>query len=95
MSVNLSDIKFPNYVTGIQDEYGEWLAGGYDYQSQAPGWTRVGLINQLIEFNLADLTWHDLGGGADFQGKARICPGGRNREIVQMSQQSWHTWSKA
>lgn len=64
MSINLSDIKFPNYVTGIQDEYGEWLAGGYDYQSQAPGWTRVGLINQLIEFNLADLTWHDLGGGA-------------------------------
>ena len=63
MSVNLSNIKFPNYVTGIQDEYGEWLAGGYDYQTQAPGWTRYFMNNQVERIDLDTLTWTFLSEG--------------------------------
>lgn len=51
-----SDFKFPHYVTGIQDVYGEWLAGGYDFQTQAPGWTRYTICNGIREFSGDELT---------------------------------------
>ena len=57
MAWNLADIKFPNYVTGIQDKNGEWLKGGYDYQTQAPGWIRYFVNQQVLEFNLGDYNW--------------------------------------
>lgn len=54
MLMNLSDIKFPDYVTGIKGEDG-YLAGGYDYQHMSPiGWARYWVINQLEEFVVGD-----------------------------------------
>lgn len=60
MDFNLSDIKYPKYVTGLQDIYGEWLLGGYDYQTQAPGWTRFHMNNQVVRLDLSELEWSDL-----------------------------------
>lgn len=60
MDFNLSDIKYPKYVTGIKDVYGEWLLGGYDYQTQAPGWTRFHMNNQVVRLDLSDLNWSEL-----------------------------------
>lgn len=51
-----SDFKFPKYVTGIKDLYGEWLEGGYDFQTQAPGWTRYTICNGIREFSGDELT---------------------------------------
>lgn len=67
MSVNLADITFPNYVTGIKDSDGEWFKGGYDYQSQRPtgGWARKSIINQVKHINLSDYTWTIVGAGAE------------------------------
>lgn len=66
MSVNLADITFPNFVTGIKDSNGEWFRGGYDYQSQKPsgGWTRKSIINQVKHINLSDYQWTVDGAGA-------------------------------
>lgn len=66
MSVNLADITFPNFVTGIKDSNGEWFKGGYDYQSQRPtgGWTRKSIINQVKHINLGDYQWTIVGAGA-------------------------------
>jgi hypothetical protein len=55
--MNNSDFKYPKYVTGIKDVYGEWIEGGYDYVTQAPGWTRIYLVNQFLRFNLGDYEW--------------------------------------
>lgn len=51
--MDLSQIKFPDYVTGIKRNNGEWLKGGYDYQTQRPsgGWCRYFYIRQYIEFS--------------------------------------------
>lgn len=54
MSVDLSQITFPNFVTGVKDAEGSWLKGGYDYQTQAPGWTRMHLINQWKNIKIAE-----------------------------------------
>lgn len=61
MDFNLSDIKFPKFVTGIMDQAGEWFQGGYDYQTQSPGWVRYFVINEVKEINLADMEWHTTG----------------------------------
>lgn len=57
--MNLNDIKFPNYVTGLQGDDGSWLRGGYDYQTNAPGvgYARVSLVNQVMRINLAELNY--------------------------------------
>lgn len=56
--MNLSDITFPNYVTGIMMGTGAWLKGGYDYQTQAPGWTRYFVVKETLEYNLNELTYN-------------------------------------
>lgn len=57
MNFNLSDIKFPNYVTGLADVYNEWMAGGYNYQTQAPGWTIYFVNQEVRQINLSELSW--------------------------------------
>ena len=64
MDFNLSDITFPNYVTGIQDQSGEWLKGGYDYQTQAPAWVRYFVIKEVRDFNLNSFDWHLVAQGS-------------------------------
>lgn len=67
MSVNLSDITFPNYVTGIKDSDGEWFKGGYDCQSQRPsggGWTIKTLLREVKHINFGDYQWTIDGAGA-------------------------------
>lgn len=55
MGINLADIKFPNYITGIKDVNNEWLKGGYDYQHMNPvGFSITWFINDFREFNVAE-----------------------------------------
>lgn len=54
MSINISDIVFPDYVTGVKDIYGEWFKGGYDYQTQNPGWVRMFFLKEVKQFAIAD-----------------------------------------
>lgn len=54
MLMNLSDIKFPECVTGVMGEDG-YLPGGYDYQHMSPiGWTHYWVINGLIDVAIGD-----------------------------------------
>ena len=64
MDFNLSDITFPDYVTGIVDESGEWLKGGYDYQTQAPAWVRYFVVKEVREFNLSNFDWQLIATGS-------------------------------
>lgn len=64
MSVNLADITFPNYVTGIKDSDGEWFKGGYDYQTGGYGnWKRKTLLREVKHINFSDYQWTVDGAG--------------------------------
>ena len=55
MGTKLSDIKFPDFVTGIKNYNGDWVKGGYDFQTYDTdtGFNRRKfLINELIEFDI-------------------------------------------
>ena len=57
--MNISDIVFPNYLTGIKDDSGDWFKGGYTYQARegdTGGWTARWIINDIKHFSGADLT---------------------------------------
>lgn len=66
MSVNLADITFPKFVTGIKGSNGEWFKGGYDYQSRGSGggWTRKSIIHEVKHINLGNYQWTIDGAGA-------------------------------
>ena len=59
--MNISDFKFPKYMTGIENVYGEWLLGGYDFQTQAAGigWTRATVVNDYIEIHGDEIPWEN------------------------------------
>lgn len=56
MSADLSQITFPNYITGIKDGDGGYFKGGYDYQTfvQSFGWSRMHLINDIRSFDIGN-----------------------------------------
>lgn len=50
MAVDLSQITFPDYITGIRDVTDNYFRGGYDLQTQHNGWTSKVLINEILSF---------------------------------------------
>lgn len=50
MIPDLSQVVFPNYITGLMDITEEYFRGGYNYQTQHNGWTGKNLINQIKRF---------------------------------------------
>lgn len=50
MAIDLSSIGFPNHITGIQNEAGEWFRGGYNYQTNHNGWTGASVVKQHVRF---------------------------------------------
>lgn len=48
MAIDLSSIGFPNHITGIQNEAGEWFRGGYNYQTNHNGWTSATVVKEHL-----------------------------------------------
>lgn len=63
MSLNLNDIKYPDYVTGIKDVSGDFFKGGYNYLTTNPSTGYVIFCKQIKHFEGSDIVHPDGEGG--------------------------------